>query len=61
MQLRGPRRHTAAAKEDTALRETQSHLDFELDWERWLGPDPGCQHVCASLRRITATDGPTAS
>ncbi|MEJ8646090.1 hypothetical protein WKI68_42385 [Streptomyces sp. MS1.HAVA.3] len=39
----------------------QSHLYFvELDWEGWLGPNPGYQHVCASLRQIIATGGPTA-
>lgn len=53
-------RQRVAAAKDTALREMQSHLYFELDWAGWLGPNPGYQRVCASLRLIIATGRPTA-
>ncbi|MFD6180660.1 hypothetical protein [Streptomyces goshikiensis] len=53
------RQHVAAAK-DTALREMQSHMYFELDWVGCFGPNPGYQRVRASLRRVVATGRPTA-
>ncbi|MFJ9647628.1 hypothetical protein [Streptomyces sp. NPDC101206] len=53
-------RQLVAAAKDTALREMQNHLYCELDSAGWLGPDPGYQRVCASLRRIVATGRPTA-
>ncbi|WP_371639021.1 hypothetical protein [Streptomyces virginiae] len=53
-------RQLVAAAEDTALREMQGHMYFELNWVGWLGPTPGYQRVCASLRRIVATGRPTA-
>ncbi|WP_314254443.1 hypothetical protein [Streptomyces sp. DSM 40907] len=50
-----------AAAKDTALRDMQSRMYFEPDWAGQFGPSPGCQHVCASLRRIIATGRPAAS
>ncbi|AZM93837.1 hypothetical protein [Streptomyces sp. W1SF4] len=53
-------RQLVAAAKDTALRDMQSHMYFELDQAGWLGPTPGHQRVCASLRRIIATGPPKA-
>ncbi|MER6443841.1 hypothetical protein [Streptomyces venezuelae] len=53
-------RQAVATAKDTALRDMQSHLYFELDQAGWLGPGPGYQRVCASLHRIIAIGRPTA-